>query len=98
MARISSRLDTAARALQAFSQLAVVGGLRVEKFQAQERPHALVERLLVDDRRQLRLRVGLRFGVGVHGAYSEPTRRARVNLGFRLIDPAPARRRIGERR
>ena len=48
-------------------ELGVVAGLRVQKFQAQERPHALVERLLVDDGSQLRLRVGMRFGVGVHG-------------------------------
>jgi hypothetical protein len=58
MARISSRLATAARALQGFGELAVIGGLRVEKLQAQEGAHALVQRLLVHDRRQLGLGVG----------------------------------------
>ncbi len=63
MARISSRLETAARALQGLADFAVIGGLRVEKFQAQEGAHALVERLLVNDRRRFGLRVGLWIGV-----------------------------------
>ncbi len=43
-------------------QLAVVGGLGIEKFEAQEGAHALVQRLLINHGRQLRLRVGPWFG------------------------------------
>src|SRR6202041_1006654 len=47
-------------------RLGVIRSLGVEKFQAQEGPHALVEWLLIDDRCRLEVRVGVGIGMRVH--------------------------------
>ena len=44
----------------------MIGGLGIEKLQAQEGTHALVEGLLIDDRRRFGVRLGLWIGVRVH--------------------------------
>ena len=52
----------------------MIGGLHIEKFQAQEGPHALVKRLLIDDRCRLGVRLGLWIGMRVHAPIlSQPT-------------------------
>src|SRR5579859_5523774 len=55
-------------------RLAVKRGLGVEKFDAQEGAHALVERLLVNDGRRLGFCLGGHVRVGVHSPIvSQPT-------------------------
>ena len=73
MAGISSRLATAARELQDPGDSLWKEGLGVEKFQAQEGSHALVQRLFVNDWGGLRLRVAPVDRGESSSAYSELT-------------------------